>query len=203
MKRAIVPALALALALSACSPTPQPPDHFYRLQAAAPAQALAAPVLPGVLEVGRLRSEPLISGRPIAHRSDEPPHDLTEYHYHFWTESPTLMLRDEMVSFLRAANVAEKVVTPDLRLDVDYKLSGKLRRLEKIDGSPDKVLLEMEVALKPRRGGDLLMLETYRIEAESQGDGVSGAVLALQGAVNAVFAKLAADIAKVDASAKR
>lgn len=186
-------ALAMVLVgLGGCSQPPVPPDTFYRLEVPPPVPGQAR--IAGTLAVERFSTDALLAGRPIVHRAAEPPHELVEYHYHFWTQSPTLMLRDALVDYLRAAGAAPMVITPEHRVDADYQLTGTIKRLEKIDGRPPKVVLELELALRERTGTRLVLLKTYRVDVPAADDTVAAAVLALDTALGRMFGEVLADL---------
>lgn len=199
MKNVLLAALALLSAgfVASCgSVAPVPEDQYYRLQAVAPSSQFSKAVLPGTLEIDRFVADGLTAGRPIVFSEDGKPYQVKEFHYHFWTQPPTVMLRDELVSYLRARNVSDIVVTPEMRVPADYVLMGKIKRLEKIVGTPPKAVLELELAVRKASGGTLVFLETYRIKTQSSGNGVDDAVEALNTSLTAIYAKFVDDLSK-------
>ncbi len=184
--------------VAACaSAPPVPEDQFYRLKAVRAATAPTAKLLfPGTIEIDRFVADGVTAGRPIVYSEAGKPYQVKEYHYHFWTQPPTVMLRDELVAYLRAAKIAKAVVTPEMRVGADYVLTGKIIRLEKVVGTPPKAVLEIELGVRKATGGELVFLDTYRIEAVSDGPGVDDAVHALNAAVSAIYDKFVADLAK-------
>ena len=171
-----------------------PQDKFYRLQAVAAFQPLSSPVLPGVLEIERFTADGLTAGRPIVYVDAADPHQLREYHYHFWTQAPTIMLRDELVTYLRQAGIATNVVTPEMRLESDYALGGRIRLLEQVIGSKTGTAMELEISLRNPRDGQLLFLKSYRHEVEQSTVGVAAAVDSLNEALNIIYADILADL---------
>ncbi|MEE9317296.1 MAG: ABC-type transport auxiliary lipoprotein family protein [Rhodospirillales bacterium] len=198
MMKRLIPVLALALVLTACGSTaPVPEDQFYRLSAAPPSKPAAKPLFPGTIEVDRFVADGLTAGRPIVYSEDGKPFQVKEFHYHFWTQPPTVMLRDELVTYLRRAKVASTVVTPEMRVRADFVLTGKIRRLEKIVGTQPKAVLELELGLRKASGGKLIFLDTYRMETTSDGSGVDAAVYSLNKSLSAIFGKFVADLSKL------
>jgi len=188
------PLLAIAIAWVGCASGPAPRDHYYRLETAAPA-ALASPKVAGTLEVERLRVETISQGRAMLYREASQPGEIEQYAYHHWVDPPGVMLRDDLVRYLREAGVAEQVVTPAVRVESDYVVSGRLVRLESILGGSDpSVVVEIELALTRQEGRKLLLLETYREERVAPGGGVTAAVAAYDQAVGAIFERFVADI---------
>ena len=183
-----------ALMLVSCSQPPVPQDHFYRLQITAPEAALPTPHLNGTLEVADLQADGLFSGRPIVFTEKGRAFELSEYHYHFWIEPPAEMLGDALVAYLRGAGVAREVTTPELRLEPDFVMTSKIRRLEQVRGNPTKVAAALEVALRDRKEDRLMMVRTYEVEKEVSGGGVADAVVGLNAAVSEIYGRLVADI---------
>ena len=190
--------VAAAGVLAACgSADPVPEDQFYRLRAVMSSAPLTKVLFPGTLEIDRFVADGLTAGRPIVYSEAGKPFQVKEYHYHFWTQPPTVMLRDELVSYLRAAKISDAVVTPEMRVAVDYVLTGKIMRLERIIGKPSKAVIELELGLRKATGGKLIFLDTYRIEKQSEGSGVGSAVKSLNTALTAIYAKFVDDLSKL------
>lgn len=190
-----VVAVVLLVTLAACAAqAPVPQDKFYRLQAIAAFEPLSAPLLPGVLEIERFTADGLTAGRPIVYVDAADPNQLREYHYHFWTQAPTIMLRDELVTYFRKAGIATNVVTPEMRLEADYTLGGRIRLLEQVIGSKKSTAMELEISLRNPRDGKLLFLKSYRHEVEQSTVGVAAAVDSLNEALNIIYADILADL---------
>jgi len=181
---------AVALGLVACTQPELPQDKYYRLDVTSLAKASTK--LDGVLEVERFRADGLISGRPIAY--SEGKGHLSEYHYHFWVEPPVDLLQDAMVTFLRNANLASHVVTPELRMNEDYLLTGKIKRLERNLFNGDKVAVEIEIGLKRSADDKILVLKTYARELKQSGDTVNGAVDAMNVAISEIYTEFLTDV---------
>ncbi len=191
--RGIAVASVLA-ALAACGQPELPTDHYYRLQAAPP-PPVAQPALKGTIEVNRFTADGLVAGRPIVYTEPGQPHQVKEYHYHFWIEPPTILLRDHLVAFLRAAKTADIVTTPDMRANVDYVLTGRIIRLEKIEGPSPKGALEIELGVRAATG-KIVFLDVYKLEVAADNNSVEAGVRALNQALDRTYAQFAADLAR-------
>jgi|GEM_PF-227106 len=184
-----------ALAVSACSQPEVPPDRFYRIDVAAPSPTNQKTAIAATLVVERPDAAGLADGRPIVYIDSARPNEMLEYNYHFWAEPPSIMLRDQLVDYLRTAGIANTVVTEDLRISADYAVTGKLKRLERIVGDSPKVVIEIELGLRDNRQSRLLHLSTYRGEAVPADDSVSTAIDAFNAAFTDVCALFASEIA--------
>jgi ABC-type uncharacterized transport system auxiliary subunit len=147
------------------------------------------------LAVERFRGDGLIRGRAVLYSDAERPQELRQHAYHYWVEPPTDMLQEQLLAWLRAANVARRVVTPEMRLRPDYLVTGRLLRFERVLGSGAQgALVEVRLILKDVAGERVLWTETYRQDAEAPGDEVSEAVAAFNAALGELFARFVADI---------
>ncbi|NQW00600.1 MAG: membrane integrity-associated transporter subunit PqiC [Rhodospirillales bacterium] len=191
--------LSLCLLTVACgSAPPVPEDQYFRLQAVYAAEPMASPALPGTIEVDRFVADGLTSERPIVYSEAGKPNQVKAYHYQFWTQPPTVMLRDELVSFLRAAKISDSVVTPEMRVKADYALTGKIKHLEQVAmKSGYRTILEIELGLRNPGTGKLLFLDSYRLENDAGGASVAAAVESLNTALSIVYADFLSSISKL------
>lgn len=181
--------IALLGTLGACTQPELPQDSYYRLSVTPPGPQ---PVkLKGILEVERFRADGLLSGRPIAF--SEGKGRLSEYHYHFWIEPPVDLLQESMVKYLRGANLAVHIVTPELRVSEDFLLTGKIKRLERDLSNGDKVAVEIEIGLVRRSDDKILVLKTYSRQLPQSSGGVHGAVQAMNDALADIYAEFLRD----------
>jgi ABC-type uncharacterized transport system auxiliary subunit len=196
----VVPRLAgvvavCAMALTACAQPPVPSDRYYRLDPGPPARTFQRPALDGVLEVQRFVADGLTAGRPIVYARADAPYELQAYHYQFWTEPPTTMLQDRLATYLRNAGAAGTVVTPEMRVQPDFVLTGRIRRLERVVGEAPKVVLDLELGIKASADDRVVTLGSYRIERPHGEDSVPAAVRAMNAALAEAFANFLDDLA--------
>ena len=181
--------------MGGCAQTPAPPANFYRIYIDGP-QASPAAHLDGVLVVRRFLADGLVSERSMVYGEGAGPNPLLQYHYHSWTESPTRMLQELLVPYLRNANVATEVITPEIRFDARFELSGKIRRMEQIRGADSRVIVELEFGLSEPRAGRLVWIESYVAEVACETDSLLSAVEAFNQAISRIYSQLVDDIRK-------
>jgi cholesterol transport system auxiliary component len=190
-------AALLLLALAACAGPAAPPDAFYRIDVAAPAQRLPKPVLPGVLEISRLAADGVAAERALAFARAEGG-ALAHYKYDFWSEPPDVLLQDRLAQYLAAAGLADRVVTPELRVLPDWVLRGKVRRFEQIADRSEAVV-ELELAVVSARDGRLVLLQTYTARMPAASERVEDAARAMEKGVAEIFARFLADLGRASA----
>lgn len=191
-------AITLLVALSvlgACTQPPLPEDHFYRLSVPLPDKRFDAPLLPGILQVERFAAEGVLSGRALVYSEPGDKHELKEYYYHFWMEPPAVTLQNQFIKFMRNANISDTIVTPDMRLNPAYVMTGKIRRMERIVGD-NQVAFEIEVGVKNAETNQVVSLDIYGVQEAAEGDTVKEAVKAMDRALAKVFQRVIDDMQK-------
>jgi len=130
---------ALLLMLAGCGGTPRK-DTFYRLPdsgAGAPTSAASG----AVIYVPPFTADGLHGERALIYAHDDGT-ALEQYTYHYWVDSPRLLLQQALTERLRAGG-AHRVVTspsPESR----YTVRGRIRKLER-RGASAEVALEFEL----------------------------------------------------------
>ena len=181
----------LAAALGACVAGPAPRDHFYRVDVAAPAAGKLA--LTGILEVERFTSDDTLRERHLLYVTPGSP-EVTPYGYHLWVDSPTLLLQRALADHLRAAGVAEQVVTPDAGAGEDWQVNGHLRQLYQVLGGAPSVRVDLELRLRRAQGADLVAQKIYSATAPAGDDTPEAAARAFSLAIGEVFERFTADL---------
>lgn len=186
--------------LAACASPAPPKDNFYRLEVAAPARALDKAVLPGVVEVGRLDVDGVLSERGLAYQAADGA--LARYTYDLWSDAPATALQLALAETLRVARVADQVVTPDLRVPPDWMVRGRLFRFEYLPVQ-GRVAVKLQLAAVSARDGALVWLDTYVAEPNVQGSGPEAAVAALNRATADIFARFVGDLSHAKVPVQR
>lgn len=187
-------AVILAAALAACSSPPPPRDNHYRLEAVPAGTALARPVFAGVMEVNRLDVDGMLSERGLVYQDADG--TLARWRYDLWSDPPATALQMELAETLRAANMAEQVVTPDLRVPPDWMVRGRLFRFEALPAQ-GKVAIKLQLAAVSARDGTLVLLKTYASEPAMNGKGPEAAVTALNRGVSELLSRFVSDLSQV------
>ena len=119
-----------------------------------------------------------------------------DYHYHFWTEPPTVLLRDQLIEYLRAAGIAKTVVTAEMRVAPDFIISGKIKRFEQVRDAAPHVVLEMELGLRQAGTDNLVYWGTYAKKVAAEGTTVADGVKAANIALSQVYSDYVRDLIK-------
>jgi ABC-type uncharacterized transport system auxiliary subunit len=189
-------ALLLPLLLAACAGGgPIPEDHYYRLLAAAAPQHMKAPAIAGTLKVEPIETFGIYRERAILFARSDDPADLRQHNYHYWIDTPTRLIRDQLVDYLRASGIAGTVAGAQIGLRGDIRLRLTLKNFERIihtDGTVSvKVRLDAVITDASNRP---LKIDSYRRDEPAE-DGTMGAsVAAFNRALSAIYGQLLQDL---------
>jgi len=189
--------LAILVTLGGCVGGPPPQDHFYRFELPVPDITLNPPPLNGTLQVARPWADALTGERFLLYRKNNEASQVHRHAYHRWVDSPTLILQQEIARYLRASRIAEQVVTPELRVKVDYLLSCRIVRLERVLDDSPHVVMELELGLTRMKDRQALLLQSYHEEQKADGDGVVVSVVAYNQALSNILNRFLGDTSRL------
>jgi len=194
---AILFAAAMVMVQGGCLASPVPPDRFYRLEVPSAAARLEAPRLDGRLLVDSIRGDATTLERLMLYRTESQSFQVRREGYDQWVEPPPVMVQRAAVAFLRSANAAQTVITPEMRLDADFRLGGRVNRFERLIGKDaPRVTIEVEFSLVRLADRELLLQETYREDEEIDGDDVDESVEAFSRALHRILGRLMLDLSE-------
>lgn len=196
--RIAVPTLVVLLlvSLSGCgSMKPLPSDTFYRLKIAplAPASTGGTQWTDNMVRVAKFRGSGVHRERAIAY-SETDQVVIKQHRYHLWIDSPERMLQNELVSYLRAANVAPAISTSDFSND-GLEIQAQIRQMDHVvvtDGASIVVALALEL-VKKNAGKSLVLGKEYRESRSISGNDMSAVAVAMSDAVGVILERFVAD----------
>ena len=182
------------LAGAGCAGGDVPRDRYYRLEAGAPAAPLATPTLPGSLRVAPLRGDALTRGTALLYSDPASPSEVHRLAYEHWVDSPPAMLQRALTDFLREARVADRVLPAYASSQVDWVVSGRIRRLERIvSQAGSRAVLELELGLSRGSHREPLLQRRYREEHP-----VEKGVVGMDAALTALLQRFLDDLAALE-----
>ncbi len=190
-----ISAICVSLVLTGCAAAPPVhEDNFYRLSHVAQETTTTSLFSGATIEVARFVADGSVSNRPLLYTTEDNPNAVSEYHYHFWIEAPPTLIKDALVSYLRASAIAKRVVTPEMRVEADYSVLGRIKRLEVSNGTNYSGVVAFEMGLRRNSDGELLVLEEYEATVPASANNVGAAITAVQQATEEVFKRFMQDI---------
>ncbi|MGB0747425.1 MAG: ABC-type transport auxiliary lipoprotein family protein [Magnetospiraceae bacterium] len=195
--RKFLASFALLAVLTGCTAAPPaPPDLFYRFTGSSAEIPQAPRALNGVVMVDRFTAAGITGGRQLLYTEAAAPNKLVEYRYHLWAEPPGDLLRERLAELIRQSGLSGSVVRPDLRVDADWVITGRILRLEQSIGAQPQAMLQMELGLRGDRDYHMTVLKPYAESVPLTEDSVDATVEALNQAADRIFMQFLSDIAQ-------
>jgi ABC-type uncharacterized transport system auxiliary subunit len=194
MKRALsfLPVAAFAL-IAACMAPNVPKEQFFRLVTTPATEKIAHP-LSGIVAAAPLSADGVTGERPLLYTANGGT-KLEQRNYAYWTELPTAMIRDQLVTYLRAAGAGEQIVPSELRIASSYRIQGEIKRLEQSAGDKHDIgIIELELSVIDENTDQLIMSKVYHSETPAADHSIDAAVAALNAGLQDVLKRFAADI---------
>jgi ABC-type uncharacterized transport system auxiliary subunit len=185
--------LAAVVLVAACSAPTVPKEQYFRLVVTPATEKLAHPFA-GIVEAAPLSADGVTGERPLLYTANGGT-KLEQRNYAYWTELPTSMIRDQLVTYLRSAGAADQIVPSELRIGALYRVQGKIKRLEQSAGDKHDIgIIELELSVIDETTDQLLMSKVYHAETPAADHSIDGAVAALNAGLQDLLKRFAADI---------
>ena len=188
----------LLLPLAACSPPAVPDVTYFRLPPLAPLPHANAPLTALPIEVEVFAGEGIYAEQALIYSASPDGGSLRTYHYHLWSEPPTRGLQTRLTEALRASGISALVTDRLPASEQALRVHGRLVRYERVERGEKN--FEAQVAIEFRVGedtGEPVSEQTYSAQAAASDATIAATVRAFGAAVDEVFAKFYADLAKL------
>jgi ABC-type uncharacterized transport system auxiliary subunit len=197
----IVIALSVILVFGGCvSQSTVPQDYFYRLPPAHPADPLETKLHTGIASVDQLDADGVYRERPLLYVDAQRPLEVLQYHYRHWIQIPSQLIQDNMVDYLREANIAGRVERYSSGRRPGLLIKGRLQKFERrVEASRAVAVVEMEIEFRkntPR--GVLKNTKIYNSEMPAQGPTIHDTVTAFGNALQQIYDTMLGDLKTLD-----
>lgn len=184
--------------LSACvGNTPLPDEHYYRLAIAPATERAASARIQGLVVVEPPDAPDVYAKRALVYSEDSGNISLQHYHYHFWIDPPPRLLQQELIRYLQAANLATAVVAEAGRAQPDYRISGSLRRFERLKTGKDwKVAVALQLRVEGASGTSPVLVRDYEQLLAASDATLEASVQAFSSAISTILRQFTTDLTK-------
>lgn len=193
--------IPLTLFVNGCVSQPAvPQDYFYRLPTVHPAAPSQTPLVNGSVAVDQLNADGVYRERPLLYVDAARPLEVLQYHYRHWIQVPASLIQDNMVDYLREANIADRVERYSSGRRADLVIGGRLQRFERVveqERATAVVELEMEFRHRTENGVNK-RTKVYTSRVEATGPEIHDTVTAFGEALRRVYDAMLSDLQKVD-----
>jgi ABC-type uncharacterized transport system auxiliary subunit len=186
--------LVSALSISGCgSMKPLPSDTYYRLNVDR-ASAENQQWTDKPIRVAKFQASGIHRERAIVH-TESGKFSVNQHRYHLWIDSPERMLQHELISYLRAANVAPTISASNSHLG-GFEVVGRVRQFEQVrDGTGIGAVVALDLELitldSPR---SVIVSQEYRENLSVGGDDIESTAAAMSAAIASIFERFVTEV---------
>ncbi len=179
---------------------PIPGDTFYRLkQDSSPnPSSSTAPWTSNTLVVERFRANGIYKDRAIAMlQQDEV--SLTQSKYHYWNDSPEILLQERFLEFARSHKLATHVAL-DTSNNADYVVTGRILRFERVKSGDAsyEVSIHLELGVRRASGGrELVFRDDFTFQEAVPGEQIPDAVALFSRGTEQLFSQFVSKVGTV------
>lgn len=189
-----------SLVLAGCASTQSvPEDHFYRLTPLSVAEPFTVPPFAGVIKVERVKAFGIFQERAVLFSREATPETLERYHYHFWIDAPTALLRKHLVAYLRKRGIAQLVVGSEIQQPGDIQLQLELNNFERILNDTGKIQVKvgLAVVVNNGRGEKPLLIKSYSAMKKLDDKTMPASIKAFNQGLQDIYQQLSEDLMAV------
>jgi ABC-type uncharacterized transport system auxiliary subunit len=145
-----------------------------------------------------LKSDALHHERAILYSDADQPLKIKRYHYHHWTQVPNELIQEHLIDYLQKTGIASQVVRYGEVVKTDAKISGYIKRFERIIVSGEiKVQVELELQLDTLGSQRQHYQWTYDIEQTTADTSMNASVASMSAALEEIYQQFVMDIVGV------
>lgn len=189
-------ALLLLPLLAACATSaPIPEDQFYRLITPANPTRLATPAIAGTLKVEPVKAFGIYRERAILYTRSDAPTGLRQHHYNHWIDTPTRLIRDQLVDYLRESGIAGTVAGSQIGLSGETRLHLELKNFERVIRPAGEIAVKVRLDAVITDGSNHpLKIASYLQEPLADGVSMAASIDAFNQALGEIYAQLLTDL---------
>ncbi len=194
----LMPAVLL---MNGCVGQPEvPQDYFYRLPDIHPDTAFDAKLVSGTISVDQLDADGVYRERALLYVDAQRPLEVLQYHYRHWIQVPSQLIQDNMVDYLREANIADSVERYSSGRRPDLLIKGRLHKFERLVKKDQSIaVVQMEIEFRNKNQQQMLNpTKMYETQVTAQGPTIHDSVTAFGEALRQIYKNMLSDIKSME-----
>ncbi|WP_455212019.1 ABC-type transport auxiliary lipoprotein family protein [Kaarinaea lacus] len=202
-KSALVTSLltSVVLLINGCVGQPSvPQDFFYRLPVIHPDKAFDTKLIHGAIAVDQLDADGVYRERPLLYVDAQRPLEVLQYHYRHWIQIPSQLIQDNLVDYLREANIADRVERYTSGRQHDFLIKGRLHKFERlVEKDRSIAVVQAEIEFRKRnQQGVTKITKIYESDKTAQGETIHDTVSAFGEALRQIYKDMLSDIKSME-----
>jgi ABC-type uncharacterized transport system auxiliary subunit len=194
MIRLFILCLLLSFLVACSSNRSIPEDQYYRLPS--PMTELSdLDLIRGGIFVQRFIADGLYRERPLLYIKGSQGIEVAQYDYQLWIDTPSRLLRDHLITYLRKVQASDFVVDST---DVDsvLRIHGKLQRFES-DPDNGQIIVQMQFRVDHKDSESPVLLNEYSVNVSINGSGFDSIVLGYANAIDSIYFNMLSELSDI------
>ena len=173
-----------------------PQDYFYRLPTIHPKSPLHSTLINGAVAVDQFDADGVYRERPLLYVDAQRPLEVMQYHYRHWIQTPSQLVQESVVDYLREANIADSVERFSRGGRKDLLIKGRLQKFERlVQADRYFAVVEMEMQFRKKTPqGTIEHIEKYKSQVSAHGPTIHDSVAAFGEALQEIYDKMLNDL---------
>ncbi len=188
--------LSTTLLLSACfgGGSSIPDDHYYRLPEPV-GEKLPNPILNGTLSIKKIITHGIYGERSLIYTDKNNNIKLNRYHYHHWEKSPSTLIQDNLVQYLKTIGIAHQVIAYNQNTNPDYLLEAELITLHR-DMSSNGIIanISIDIRIYNKSNNSIYINKRYHSKLLAKSDKLIDTIQAYSDGLHNIYDELISDL---------
>jgi ABC-type uncharacterized transport system auxiliary subunit len=171
-----------------------PDDHYYRLPELV-GEKLASPILTGTLSVKKIITYGIYGERTLIYTEKNNNIKLNRYHYHHWEKSPSTLIQDNLVQYLKSVGIAHHVISYSQNTEPDYLLEAELITMHRDMSSKGSIAdISMDIRLYNKSNNSIYINKRYHSKLTAKSNKLVDTIKAYGEGLHNIYDELIADL---------
>ncbi|MFV2061633.1 MAG: ABC-type transport auxiliary lipoprotein family protein [Gammaproteobacteria bacterium] len=195
-KISLITILIVTVFLTACfgGSAHIPDDHYYRLPELK-GEKLASPILSGTLSVKKVITHGIYGERTLIYTDKNNNIKLNRYHYHHWEKSPSSLIQDNLVQYLKTIGIAHHVISYSQNTNPDYLLEAELITLHReITSTGSIAVISIDIRLYNKSNNSIYINKRYHSNLTAKSNKLVDTIKAYSEGLHNIYDELISDL---------
>ncbi len=171
-----------------------PDDHYYRLPELS-GEKLSNPILSGTLAIKKVITHGIYGERTLIYTDKNNTIKLNRYNYHHWEKSPSSLIQDNLVQYLKTIGIANNVISYSQNTNHDYLLEAELITLHRDMSSNNSIAaISIDIRLYNKSNSAIYINKRYHSKLIAKSDKLVDTIKAYSEGLHTIYDELIADL---------
>jgi len=175
-----------------------PDDNYYRLPELS-GQKLSTPLLTGILSIKKVITHGIYGERTLIYTDSRDNIKLNRYHYHHWEKSPSKLIQDNLVQYLKTIGIAQQVISHSQYTSANYLLEAELITLHR-DMTTDGYIavISIDIRIYNKSNNSIFINKRYHSKISTNSNKLVDTIKAYGDGFHNIYDELITDLQNIN-----